>query len=127
MISKAICLLIESSWAHSKDKARDVLYHQYSFKSLIQQSAIEGVVVGGGSDGGVGDKPETRTNLNSQLKELRSCQWFFYLIYSSPVPAPDVSDLQGFWEWYNIFIYVVRLEITSYFIYEKDKDILHSV
>ena len=52
---------------------------------------------------------------------------FFYLIYSSPVPAPDVSDLQGFWEWYNIFIYVVRLEITSYFIYEKDKDILHSV
>ena len=129
MISKAICLLIESSWAHSKDKDRDMLmlYYQYSFKSLIQQSAIEGVVVGGGGDGGGGDKPETRTNLNSQLKELRSCQWFLYLIYSSPVPAPDVSDLQGFWEWYNIFIYVVRLEITSYFIYEKDKDILHSV
>ena len=126
MISKAICLLIESSWAHSKDKARDMLYHQYSFKSLIQQSAIEGV--GDGSDGDVGGIPETtRTNLNSQLKELRSCQWFLYLIYSSPVPAPDVSDLQGFWEWYNIFIYVVRLEITSYFIYEKDKDILHSV
>ena len=51
-----------------------MLYHQYSFKSLIQQSAIEGVVVVVGGDGGGGDKPETRTNLNSQLKELRSCQ-----------------------------------------------------